>query len=202
MRLILVRHGETAWNRERRLQGQTDEPLSGRGEQQSRALQPLIAASGPKRAITSDLRRARDTAALLGFKDAITDARLREANLGDWSGRLIADILAEQSTDYHAWRAGSFTPPKGEDWGTFRARVSEALSAIMHASDEDVVVIAHGGVIRAACDLLLGLRPANVVPVGPATMTVIDTQTLNGSVIARLEGYNLGPSGPTFAAPD
>jgi broad specificity phosphatase PhoE len=202
MRLVFVRHGETEWNRERRLQGQTDEPLSALGEQQSLALAPVIAANKPKRAFSSDLRRARTTAALLGFDDPVIDPRLREANLGAWSGRLIAEIVAEEGRSYQEWRAGRYTPTGGEEWAAFRGRVGDAISAITAPCDDDAVVVAHGGVIRAACDVLLGLSPASVVPVGPATLTAINLQRIDGRIVARLEAYNHGPSAPVYAAPD
>lgn len=200
MRLIMVRHGETLWNNQRRLQGQTDEPLSDRGRAQARALAPLIAKSQPKCALTSDLARAAETAGLLGFPQAVREPRLREMDLGAWSGRLVADIEAESADAYRGWRAGTFTPPGAEPWDAFKARVSEALSEL--DGDQDALIVAHGGVIRAACDALLGLTPERVVPVGPASMTTLALTRSGRGWRGRLEAYNVNGAAPDLDAPD
>jgi probable phosphoglycerate mutase len=70
MRVLLVRHGQSEWNAEKRLQGQADVGLSEKGISQAEALRSVIEGIVPCRAITSDLRRARDTAGILGFADA------------------------------------------------------------------------------------------------------------------------------------
>lgn len=200
MRLIMVRHGETLWNTQRRLQGQTDEPLSERGRAQALALAPLILKSQPQRALASDLARAAETAALLGFPHASREPRLREMDLGDWSGRLIADIEAESADAYRGWRAGTYTPPGAEPWDTFKARVSAAFSAL--DGDQDTLIVAHGGVIRAACDALLGLTPERVVPVGPASMTTLALTRCDRGWCGRLEAYNVSGAAPVYDAPD
>ena len=77
-RLFLVRHGESEWNAVRRLQGQADISLSAKGEAQATALASTVAQLAPDRVVTSDLRRAYQTASLLGYPDAQRDHRLRE----------------------------------------------------------------------------------------------------------------------------
>lgn len=86
-RLLLIRHGETEWNAIRRLQGQQDIELSTNGCVQARALAPMVARLSPDVAFTSDLRRARDTAELLGHSNAGLRVGLREQSLGEWQGR-------------------------------------------------------------------------------------------------------------------
>src|SRR3954471_23099299 len=87
-RLILIRHGESTWNAEERLQGQLDPPLSERGREQVRALQEMIATLDvpDERIVCSDLGRARETAELLGLEPAAYDARWREIDVGAWGG--------------------------------------------------------------------------------------------------------------------
>src|ERR671929_2443690 len=87
-RLILVRHGESTWNAEERLQGQLDPPLSERGREQSRALAAAVDLTGfpPERIVCSDLTRARETAELLGVAPGRYDERWREIDIGEWGG--------------------------------------------------------------------------------------------------------------------
>lgn len=197
-RLLLVRHGETEWNALRRLQGQEDIALSAAGEAQARALAPLVASLGPELARTSDLARARQTAALLGHAQAAPLPALREQALGDWEGRQIAEIRAEAPEAYLDWRAGRYTPPGAEPWGEFRRRIGAALDAAFEAAAGPVLIVCHGGVIRAALDVALGLPPSRIIPVGPASMTIL---AHTGREV-RLEAFNLRGSGVELHAPD
>lgn len=197
-RLLLVRHGETEWNALRRLQGQTDIALSDHGRAQARALAPLVAAQAPDHARSSDLKRAAETAGLLGYGASQLDAGLREQSLGDWSGVEIADLLAATPELYKGWRAGSYTPPGGEEWPEFRARITTVAMAAVQACDSVALITCHGGVIRAALDGLLGLEPARVIPVGPASLTIL---ALDGP-LWRLEAFNVTGASPELNAPD
>jgi glucosyl-3-phosphoglycerate phosphatase len=201
MHLYLVRHGETQWNNQRRLQGQTDEPLSETGREQARALAPLIALNPPAHVICSDLSRASETADLLGYTSAMRDPRLREMDLGTWSGRLIAEIVADNEAAYLGWRAGTYTPPGAETWEVFRSRVVSVINDLSDAR-ADVLLVAHGGVIRALCDALLGLKPSHVVPVGPATLTTIALTQRDKTWHGKLEAFNVRAAAPIYNAPD
>ncbi len=195
MRLILVRHGETVWNAERRLQGHADAPLSPRGIEQARRAAAFFAdGPAPGRVVSSDLNRARHTAELLGFTGFATDERLREMDLGDWTGRWIEQIEASDPGVYRDWRLGSYTPPRGEGWGQFRQRVGAVIEEAVDPSDGDVVVVAHEGVVRAACDLLVGLAPSNLSPIAPAAITIFDINRSAQSRSARLLAFNITPS--------
>lgn len=198
-RLLLVRHGESEWNAVRRLQGQADIALSEKGETQARALAPLIEQLAPDLAITSDLRRARHTAELLGFPDARSEPDLREVNVGDWTGQEIARITADQPEDYRGWRAGTFAPPGGESWADFCARTVRATEGAMKSADR-LLVVCHGGVIRALLQSLLDLSPRRIIPVGPASLTVLAQKP--GESGMRLEVFNFAPAGPILDAPD
>lgn len=197
-RLLLVRHGETEWNAMRRLQGQTDIALTAAGEAQARALAPLVTSLGPDRAWTSTLSRAQQTAALLGHAGAEPISALREQALGDWEGRQIAEIRAEAPEAYLGWRAGTHTPPGAEPWADFRQRVEGALTKAFEASSETALVVCHGGVIRAALDVALGLPPSKIIPVGPASMTIL---AHTGREV-RLEAFNLRGASVELHAPD
>ncbi len=95
MRLILLRHGETLWNKEHRLQGHLNSPLSEKGIAQAKAIKPLIEKFSLKKVICSDLERAKQTAELIGFPNATPDSHLRELAMGEWEGRKKDEIMQE-----------------------------------------------------------------------------------------------------------
>ena len=145
MRLLLVRHGESTWNAERRWQGQADPPLSAHGIRQARAAAPVLDGAGTIWA--SDLQRARQTAELLAGPDGTVelDARLRERHVGAWTG-LTRDAI---DADYPGWLDHRRTPAGWEDDETVRRRGLLALRDAVAASSGVVVAVTHGGFIRA-----------------------------------------------------
>ena len=90
--IVLVRHGQSAYNLQGRLQGQADPPLSDQGRAEATALATVFRGFDPARVVTSDLERARETAALIGFPDATPDAAWREIDVGEWSGRVLSSF--------------------------------------------------------------------------------------------------------------
>lgn len=195
MRLILVRHGETMWNAEQRLQGHADAPLSPRGIEQARAFSHYAQALAPKQVVSSDLGRCRETARLLGFRDVPADARLRELHMGDWTGRTKPDLIAERPDEYWAWRAGLFRPANAETWDEFRARIVVAARDWLQRTDGDVLAVVHSGVVRAALSVFLGLSQDKLVPVTPGTGTILNFADAMSDDV-RLEGFNLGLFAP------
>lgn len=202
MRLLLVRHGQSEWNADKRLQGQADIGLSAKGIAQAQALADTIARLKPAHIITSDLKRARHTAELLGYPDAVLTPGLREIHVGDWQGQRIADIIAADETRYLGWRAGTHTPPGGENWAQFVARCREAIEAERGKHrGENLLVVCHGGVIRALLDHYLELAPTHIIPVGPASLTALRLPE-DAEKGARLELFNYRPVELEFDAPD
>ncbi|EXL03637.1 histidine phosphatase family protein [Aquamicrobium defluvii] len=200
-RLLIVRHGESEWNAVRRLQGHADINLSPRGREQALALRATVQALAPDFVATSDLQRARDTAGLLGFEGAEPLARLREHDVGHWTGRAIPDLQAECGDDYANWRAGALTPPGGESWAEFRNRAKCAVSDLAGKVSGTLLVVAHGGVVRALLEGFLDIAPHRIIPVGTASLTVLRCR--GGSLTnMRLELFNYNPAGPVFDAPD
>lgn len=154
--LVLVRHGESTWNAEHRLQGQLDPPLSAVGREQALALARLIARSPwpAERVICSDLSRARETAELVGLSPGRFDAAWREIDVGEWGGRVAAEVDAEGS-DLTNWRGGDRTAPSGETWTAFGQRVASAVDGLV-AAGGSWLVVCHGGCVRATCAHLVG----------------------------------------------
>lgn len=197
-RILLVRHGESEWNAVRRLQGQADIGLSKLGEQQARTLGPMIATYKPDLVLTSDLQRAANTASLLGYPDATPEPRLREQNLGTWTGVEIAHLQATAPAAYAGWRAGTFAPESGEIWHDFKARIAGVIDMARDQPAETVLMVCHGGVIRAALDAMLGLEPSRIIPVGPGSLTILAFPKDD----ARLEVFNATTFAPILDAPD
>ena len=110
-RLLLVRHGESTWNAEHRLQGQADPPLSELGREQAEALLPFLDGI-PERRLSSDLTRAVQTAELLGLAGAPQDPRWREIDIGEWAGFTLDELDPERVA---AWQRGELLP--GRDVG-------------------------------------------------------------------------------------
>ena len=158
-----------------------------------------MAQLAPDRVITSDLRRAHQTASLLGYPDARQDARLREVNVGDWTGLPIADIIAADAEAYRGWRAGTFAPPGGEHWQDFSLRTATAVLS-ESGTAKRLLVVCHGGVIRALLQTLLGLAPKRIIPVGPGSLTILANKPAETEM--RLEVFNFAPGGPVLDAPD
>lgn len=200
-RIFLVRHGESEWNSTRRLQGQADINLSETGRAQARALSATILSLTPDQVLTSDLKRASETTELLGFQQAALSPRLREIDVGEWTGQSIKDLSALNGGLYRRWRAGTYTPPGGESWNDFVARSSATVTEALQRGAERLLVVCHGGVIRALLQHLIDLPPHRLVPVGPASLSIVAVRDLKAQDI-RLEVLNYRPDGPALDSPD
>jgi broad specificity phosphatase PhoE len=163
-RLVLVRHGQSTYNASGRLQGQIDTPLSDQGRAEAEALRPFLPRF--ERVVTSDLQRASETAALLGYPDARRDPRWREIDLGAWAERPIADFEDEQQG---AWRGGPLHAGDGESWAQFVARVGAALDEL----EGEWLIVCHGGVIRAALTHVTGADPQTIIGPPNTSVTVL-----------------------------
>ncbi|NGM44852.1 histidine phosphatase family protein [Rhodobacter sp. SGA-6-6] len=201
MRLILMRHGETTWNAESRLQGQDNSHLSERGIQQARGFRAFVRALRPARVVSSDLGRTRQTAELIGHGTCPSDPRLREWDMGSWTGRTKPELIAAHADLYHAWRAGTYTPEGCEPWEVFRDRVAAGLRHWLAAGEGDLLAVVHGGVIRAALDAFLQIPPSRVIPVTPGTGTLLSFPP-GDFAAAQLEGYNIGAVVPDLTVAD
>lgn len=162
MRLFLVRHGETEWNRERRIQGQVDVPLNERGRLQADGLAARLAREPLAAVYSSDLSRALETAQAIALPHGLPVApepSLRELRFGAWEGLHEEEIQAGYPEEYRAWRSDSVRhrPPGGETILELYARVTAVYHRIREKHlGQSVVVVAHGGPIRALVLHVLG----------------------------------------------
>lgn len=163
-RILLARHGETAWNREGRWQGHADIELDPAGRRQARALAARLAPQGIAALWTSDLARALETAAAIATAtgvEAAVDPDLREVDVGDWSGLTRADVHARDPAWHAAWARGEAPAyPGGETYAQLYERANRAFERIVRAHPgETAVVVCHGGTIRAIVSEVVGLGP-------------------------------------------
>jgi broad specificity phosphatase PhoE len=161
-RLILIRHGETAWNHDLRLQGQTDTELSELGREQARRLAERLAREEIAAAYSSDLRRCVETAELALAGRGIAPAlmpELREIHLGEWQGHTTAELRVLMSAELErVWANPTDEAPRGgETRRELQRRVVAAITAIAERHpDGQVLVVSHGGALRAlACWVLI-----------------------------------------------
>ncbi|WNI19597.1 histidine phosphatase family protein [Actinacidiphila sp. ITFR-21] len=174
-RIVLWRHGQTAWNLEQRFQGTTDIELTGTGVAQARRAARLLAALSPDAIISSDLRRAAATAAELSALTGlpVTSCEgLRETYAGVWQGLTHAEILDRYGEQYEAWKRGE---PVRRGGGELETEVADrAAPLVLNAADKlpdggVLVVVSHGGTIRTTIGRLLGLDPVSWESLGGLT---------------------------------
>jgi probable phosphoglycerate mutase len=153
VRLIVIRHGETLYNAEHRLTGQSDIPLSGLGEQQALAVAAYLSTEQINVIVSSDLQRARATAIAVARYHELTlqeDPRLRELSLGQWEGQTMEQIEASEPDLVRRRLADPFTiaPEGGETLLPFRDRIARALENWYRSHPDGTVVwVTHAGVI-------------------------------------------------------
>ena len=208
VRVLLVRHGETIWNQENRWQGQADTPLSRTGHDQARQLARRF--QHEERCIqaiyTSDLRRARDTAGILGQALGVTPVEAtawREMDIGTWSGLTTAEVASRHAEEWARLRQGEDLPRGGgETFAQFQGRlVQSSQQFIRDHGGEQIIVVTHGGAVRAFllhCRGLnmsqfgqiekignTGISEVSLFPSGAARIhTINSTAHLNGAVLS------------------
>ena len=189
-RIIAIRHGETAWNVDTRIQGHLDIPLSANGRWQAKRLADALRDEPIKAIYASDLTRAWETAEYIGQAHrlaVVKEVGLRERDFGDFEGKTFAEIellLPEQSQRWRK-RDPEFYPSGGETLVTLRARVLEAAVrvAAQHPG-EQIALVGHGGVMDVLYRAATGLD-----------IQAPRTWTLSNAAINRLlwtpEGFTL-----------
>jgi glucosyl-3-phosphoglycerate phosphatase len=174
--LVMVRHGQTEFNAGSRMQGQLDTELSDLGRAQAVAVAEVLGKRHPLLIVSSDLRRAYETAVVLGERTGsplVVDERLRETHLGNWQGMTHGEVDAAAPGARVEWRNDATWVPHGGESRIDVARRSSPVVAELVESQSDwgadepdrpVVLVAHGGLIAALTAKLLGL-PADNWPV-------------------------------------
>ena len=211
-RLVLVRHGRTAWNLEERAQGHADVPLDEVGHAEAAAAAPYLARMGAVRLWSSDLRRAAQTAAYVADASGLEvahDARLRENDVGARSGLTLTEFRERYPAEHAAWLQGRDAPqvPGAESREDMVDRVVAALDDCLATlgPGETGIAVMHGWCVKAAIFGILGWPPE-------LSRTVRGMDNCGWSILAdtgaggtlRLESYNEtaspGPHEADFAS--
>ena len=178
LELWLVRHAQSTFNLEKRIQGQSDAPLSELGVQQAQSLGNRLATESFEQIYTSDLRRTVQTAEIACPKVALTkDIRLREINLGVLQGTLESEHTEEQAAMLEHFRADNINHrvPEGENFSEVRERVLAWQRSL--PSSGRVIAFTHGGVIYTLLQTLIGEPPGgswSVAGTGITRLQIVD----------------------------
>ena len=193
--IYFVRHGETTWNRQGRMQGHLDAPLTARGLAEARrdgaALRAAIAGHDPYHLVFSPLRRTRETATIIAEEvgpcvaGRRSDDRLKEVSWGAWDGLTFDQIKAR---DPEIWQARlrdrwNVAPPSGESYRMLYERVAEWFAGV--ADHPRLIVVSHGALGRVLRGVYLQLAPEEIlaldepqdalIRLGDGTATTIPT---------------------------
>jgi broad specificity phosphatase PhoE len=159
--ILLARHGESDWNRTKRWQGFADRPLTDLGRRQAMELAARLEETELDAVYSSDLQRARETAEIVARSkrlDVQTVRDLREVDVGSWSGLTRAEAEARYPEAYARWLQGNEGWDDGETYDELGERVVRAVKRIAKEHDgQRVLIVAHGGTIRAIHAAALGV---------------------------------------------
>ena len=160
----LLRHGQTLWNSQKRVQGQGNSPLTETGKEETAAWAAYLAGQGWQHILCSNLGRVQETVTLLNAVlnlPVTVDARLREQDWGDWEGMKVADVHRDCAEELavQAAKGWDFRPPGGESRREVRDRAFAALAAARSTSAaERILVVCHLGVIKCLVYTVAGRK--------------------------------------------
>lgn len=181
-RLLLIRHGESTWNHQHRIQGQLDPPLSEKGRRQAELLAHRLSARRSEAIYASDLKRTLETAVPIEKATGLRVTpmpELREVFLGEWEGLRTEELVQRYP---EAWAQWTVEPswdlvPGGEGGDAFEERVASAVQSLLdrHAQGE-AIVVTHGGVIQVALHRVVGRPSRGLFPfrISNASITIIE----------------------------
>jgi len=199
IRLFLIRHGRSTWNAVGRIQGQADPPLDDVGREQARRLAERLRDDPPVALYTSSLQRARETADIIGRTLGIAatpDERLQEYDVGDIAG-LTWEQVVEQYPDI-AWRWAESSEgvkfPGAEEGRVFRDRTAAVFDEIVARHEEGPVgVVAHGGVLGAYLNHLIGLTTwRSPFRFGNGSLSIVEVNPARPRIVLLNDTCHLG----------
>ena len=193
MKLLLVRHGETDWNKKLRYQGWRDIPLNPTGLEQARLAAEALKAYAPVALFASSLTRTMQTAEIIGKAIGLSpqsDQRLKEIRFGEWEGRTYPEVLELFPQEVRMWRECPLQAqvPGGETLKQVLERMLEALKEICSAAEGNVVVVTHGGPIRL---LLCHIGAEGAMwqySVKPGSITIIENEGGKMTLLGQKNG--------------
>lgn len=207
-RVVLLRHGRTAWNAEHRFQGRADPPLDDVGRTQAWEVAGIVAAMRPDLLVSSTATRAMQTAQMLSDATSLrvrAEPRFVERGLGHWEGLTMDEVAAAYPDEYAEWAAGQDVVRRGgETRDEVAVRAREAFDELPGVAL--TVAVVHGATAMALTNALLGL-PQHTHLFGPLAnchWTELSAQPARdgrSAVRWRVRGHNLGAPGPVVPLP-
>ena len=195
-----VRHGETDWNAEKRMQGQWESNLNENGKGHADVNGRWLATLPIEHIWASPQVRVRQTAEIISKHVPLAanpnfDDRLKEWSSGDWSGMLYADIAKERPDEWAKWVEDryNYRPPNGENFVDLEVRADSFFKDASKVNAETVAVLAHGFIIRVMVSRLAGLSQADVLAVKQTNDTVIRVRQSGGDTIIDHFVGGIGP---------
>jgi glucosyl-3-phosphoglycerate phosphatase len=200
-RLLIVRHGETDWNREGRWQGHAGPGLNELGLRQAAAIAARLVHDSPVLLVSSDLARATETAAVIGERtqlQARLDPRFREVDVGEWSSLTRAEVAERYPEAYRQWEHGRNAGyPGGETFEQLQERCQAALDDLLEGdAGGAIVLVAHGGSIRAMIGSVLDLdagRRRQLATGRNCSLSVIESRGGDRRVVSVNDEGHLAP---------
>jgi len=184
MIIYLIRHGETDWNIDLRVQGKRDIPLNISGIKQAEILVSYFEESNIDAIYSSNLVRAYETAKIIGQKikkDVFIIPDLQEINMGTWEGNFWNDIKIEYNDFIHHWENNleNIPIPEGESYGQVQKRVVNAFTNIAskHKDNEQIIIVSHGISIKLLVAHLINLSVQNIhkFSIDNASISIIES---------------------------
>jgi broad specificity phosphatase PhoE len=194
-RIVLIRHGESDWNREHRVQGQSGTGLSSLGHRQAERTGEVVSDVYPDAVlVSSDLQRCRETAAYLATRlgrQPAYDPELRERHFGSWTGRLAVDIAREEVRLWERWRDGEdvIAEAGGESTEGLVDRVVTAIRGHLRGDGQTVILVTHGGPIWHGTQELIGVNDGALGGVANCSITELELDPV-GDAVTRLVSWN------------
>ncbi|MBC7326537.1 histidine phosphatase family protein [bacterium] len=178
-RIYLVRHGMTEWNDGGKMQGRTDVPLNQKGITQAKLLAKRLANIPLNAVYSSPLIRAKNTAEIISLThnlEVVETTSLMEADFGKWEGLTLEEIREKWGNALELWYEGKAYPPEGEGILEMQSRVVEFIENIpTRHKGEEVLLVAHGGPIRAfVCHILGTIKPFRRIKQANANINIFD----------------------------
>jgi broad specificity phosphatase PhoE len=190
MLLFLVRHAESTWNQQKRIQGQKDPPLSPYGRQEARRLARRFKRLKFAAVYASPLKRAHQTAEIIVGKrrKIILDEGLKEIGLGAWEGKTVSQVKKAYGGDFAKWAQmpSRVVIRGGEPFRDFVARAKAAVRAIEHKhGDGNVLLVCHGGVISTYVTQSYGVPPDDIwlFTVRNASLTIVEVKRTSHRIV-------------------
>ncbi len=191
-RLLLCRHGEATGNLTRAFLGHRDDPLTESGRQQAESLAELLACESVTTVISSPLRRAHETAAIVSARLALPltyDPRLIEQNFGAWEGLDFEEARCRYPGDFAAWQADAnhCPPTHGENLGAVADRIAALWQDLPLSQGQTHVLVGHGSCLQALLCRIFGIPTRAIWPFRLANGSLTEVQlTAGGPSMTRL----------------